>query len=114
MSLSAWTLLVSAFTALLATTSVSTGPVRLLSCEVSPTGLLEAEVSNTSDFEQTCQLRCDYVIRDALVAHRSEVAVPARWRGRVGQYDTSSGRPGTYTGELDGCQVTLGPRGDRT
>ena len=82
----------------------SRGPVRLLSCVVSSTGLLEAEVDNAAESAQTCNLRCDYVIREATISHGFEVTIPARFSGRVGQFDTSSGRPGNYSGSVGTCR----------
>ena len=81
-------------------------PVRLLSCVVSETGLLEAEVSNTSDLEMTCRLGCSYVVREAALSHSFEVDIVPHFMGRVGHFDTSSGRPGSYAGHLDRCHVT--------
>ena len=82
-------------------------PVRLLSCVVDETGLLEAEVSNTSGFELTCELRCDYVIREEPITHDFKADIPARYEGRVGRFDTSSGRPGRYRGSVGACRDTL-------
>ena len=82
----------------------SPGPIRLLSCVVSSTGLFEAEVENTSDSAQTCNLRCDYVVGEATISHRFEVSIPARFRGRVGQFDTSRGQPGSYSGQVGACR----------
>ena len=97
--------LVTAFAALAAPLTANTpGPVRALACIVSETGLLEAEVSNTSDVGQSCRLRCDYVIREATLTHAFEATIPARYRGRAGQFDTSSGRPGRYAGHVDACR----------
>ena len=87
----------------------SSGPVRLLSCVVSRTGLLEAEVTNASDSALTCKLRCDYVIRESTTAsHVFEATIPPRYHGKVGQLDTSSGRPGSYSGRVDACQRKSG------
>lgn len=81
------------------------GRVRLVACVVSRTGLMEAEVESTSDAAMYCHLRCDYVIRDATLSHAFKADIPARFSGRVGQFDTSSGRPGRYSGEVGACQV---------
>lgn len=75
-----------------------------LSCIVSSAGLLEAEVESTSDFAQTCNLRCDYVVGAATISHRFEVSISPRFKGVVGQVDTSRGRPGRYSGRIDSCQ----------
>jgi len=83
----------------------SPAPVQLVSCVVSGTGLLEAEVSNTSDFELTCTLRCDYAIRGATVSHVFKVSIPPRFRGIAGQVDTASGQPGRYPGAVGACRV---------
>ena len=80
------------------------GPVRLLSCVVSNAGLFEAEVENTSDSARVCNLRCDLVISDTTIPHRFEVSIPARFRGIVGQFDTSRGRPGSYAGHVRDCR----------
>jgi hypothetical protein len=82
----------------------STGPIRLVSCVVSRAGLLEAEVENTTDSAQICRLRCDYAIEGTTRSRGFEVSIPARFRGIVGQFDTSRGRPGSYTGQVGTCR----------
>jgi len=81
------------------------GPVRLLSCVVSNAGLLEAEVENTSDSAQACSLRCDYRIEEAMTSRRFEVSIPARFSGVAGQFDTSRGQPGRYSGLIGMCRA---------
>jgi len=80
-----------------------TVPIPRLSCEVSRAGLLEAEIDNTAGPALTCMLRCEYVIGDATLSHRFEVAIPARFRGIVGQFDTARGLPGNYAGRVGAC-----------
>ncbi len=84
----------------------SAGPIRLVSCVVNRAGLLEAEVENTSDAAQVCNLRCDYTLEDTTSSHWFEVSIPARFSGIVGQFDTSRGRPGSYSGRLGNCRST--------
>lgn len=75
-----------------------------LSCIVNSAGLLEAEVISTSDFAQTCSLRCDYVVGESAISHRFEISIAPRFKGIVGQMDTARGRPGRYSGRIDSCQ----------
>ena len=75
-----------------------------VSCTVNSAGLLEAEVESTSDFAQTCNLRCDYVVGATTISHRFEVSIAPRYKGVVGQVDTSRGQPGSYSGHIDSCQ----------
>lgn len=84
--------------------SKSDGPVRLLSCVVSANGILEAEVDNTADSALTCNLRCNYDIAGQAFTHWFEVSIPARFNGRVGRFDTSGGKPGSYSGDVGTCQ----------
>ena len=78
-------------------------PVRILSCTVSNAGLLQAEVESASDSAQTCSLRCDYAIGSTTISHRFYASIPARFKGIVGQVDTSRGQPGTYSGHVEVC-----------
>jgi len=83
----------------------TSGPIRLVSCTVSSAGLLEVEVENTSYTVHTCNLRCDYVIGGSTISHRfAGVSVPSRYKGIVGQVDTSRGQPGRYAGHVDACE----------
>ena len=80
------------------------GPIRLVSCTVSSAGLLEVEAENTSYTVHTCNLRCDYVVAGTTISHRfSEVTIPSRYKGIVGQFDTSRGLPGSYSSHVDSC-----------
>jgi len=83
----------------------SPGPIRLLSCIVSDAGLLEVAVENVSDAVHTCNLRCDYVISGYTLSHPFEqVTIPSRFKGIVGQVDTSRGQPGSYSGYVAACE----------
>ena len=82
----------------------SAGPILLHSCVVSRAGLLEAEVENTSETAQVCKLRCDYTLEGTTNSHWFEFSIPARFSGIAGQFDTSRGRPGSYTGHLGRCR----------
>jgi hypothetical protein len=84
--------------------SESDGPVRLLNCVVSPGGTLEAEVDNQSDEAMSCNIRCNYEFGGKTFSHWFEVTVPKRFTGRVGEFDTSNGKPGSYSGDVGTCK----------
>ena len=86
--------------------SDSDGPVRLLSCVVSPNGMLEAEVESQSDDDLSCNIHCNYEFGGQSFRHWFEVTIPRRFMGRVGRFDTSGGRAGTFSGELGTCRKT--------
>jgi hypothetical protein len=84
--------------------SASDGPVRLLSCVVTPSKILEAVVDNQSDDRMRCHIRCTYQMEGRTFNHSFVEFIPARFQGRVGQFDTSTGKPGSYSGEIGGCE----------
>jgi len=86
--------------------SESDGPIRLLGCVVGPDGNLEAEVDNRSETAMSCNIRCNYEFGGHQFFHWFEVTIPARFSGRVGQFDTSNGKAGRYSGELGTCKKT--------
>ena len=84
--------------------SSSDGPIKLLACVVSPTGILEAEVSSQSDDRMRCDIRCSYSLGEKMFSHSFGVTIPARFSGRVGRFDTSNGKPGSYSGDVGTCE----------
>jgi hypothetical protein len=84
----------------------SDGPVRLLNCVVSPGGTLEAEVDNQSDDAMDCNIRCNYEFGGKTFTHWFDVTVPKHFTGRVGQFDTSNGKAGRYSGDVGSCKKT--------
>lgn len=91
--------------------SKSDGPVRLLNCVVSGGGILEAEVDSQTDDAMTCNIRCNYAIGEDTFSHWfNEAVIPARFSGRVGKFDTSGGKAGSYSGEIGSCRKTRGDR----
>jgi hypothetical protein len=86
------------------------GPVRLLNCVVSATGILEAEVDSRSDDAMACDIRCNYEFAGKTLTHTFSETIPARFNGRVGRFDTSNARAGSYPGEVGACRKTAMPR----
>jgi hypothetical protein len=84
--------------------SDSDGPVRLLSCVVSANGVLEAEVESQSDDMLSCNIHCNYEFGDKPFTHWFEAAIPRRFMGRVGRFDTNGGRPGNFGGDVGTCR----------
>ena len=84
--------------------SKSDGPVRLLNCVVSGTGLLEAEVDSQVDDAMNCNLRCNYDVGGSTFSHWFNESIPAHFNGRVGNFDTSGGKAGNYSGEVGTCK----------
>lgn len=84
----------------------SDGPIRLLSCIVGTDGILEAEVDNTTDSAQSCNIRCNYEIGGQTFSRWLEVSIPARFNGRVGRFDTSGAKAGSYSGDVGTCTKT--------
>jgi hypothetical protein len=84
--------------------SSSDGPVKLLSCVVTPAGILEAAVDSQSDDPMSCDITCHYELADRRFSHTFSVTVPARFQGRVGQFDTNNARAGNYPGEISDCR----------
>ena len=87
--------------------SRSDGPVRLLNCVVSPTGILQAEVDSTADAPMNCDITCGYEIGGKMFSHWFNETIPARFNGRVGEFDTSGARPGNFSGEMGSCKKTV-------
>jgi hypothetical protein len=90
----------------LATPKESDGPIRLLSCVVSGNGTLEAEVDNQSDDAMSCYIRCNYEIGEKTFSHGFQATIPKRFNGRVGGFDTSGGKAGSYSGDVGTCTKT--------
>jgi hypothetical protein len=84
--------------------SASDGPVKLHSCVVSPNGLLEAAVDSQTDDRMRCHIRCTYQMAERTINHSFDEMIPARFQGRVGQFDTTNGKAGNYPGEISGCE----------
>jgi hypothetical protein len=86
--------------------SASDGPIKLLACIVSPNGVLEAQVESRSEHAMSCNIRCNYELGEKMFSHTFYVTVPARFQGRIGRFDTSNARAGTYSGEVGTCKKT--------
>jgi hypothetical protein len=84
--------------------SASDGPIRLLTCVVTPNGILEAEVDNQSEDAMNCNIRCNYALGERTFSQSFNVTIPARFNGRVGRFDTSNGKAGSYSGEVGTCK----------
>jgi hypothetical protein len=84
--------------------SASDGPVKLLSCVVTANGVLEAAVDNTSEDRLRCHIRCSYQMAERTFNHSFVETIPPRFQGRVGQFDTTNGKAGSYPGEISGCE----------
>jgi hypothetical protein len=84
--------------------SDSDGPIRLMSCVVAANGMLEAEVDSQSDDSLSCNIRCNYELGGKPFYHWFQVTIPKRFMGRVGRFDTSGGKPGSYSGEVGSCR----------
>lgn len=84
--------------------SASDGPVRLLACVVSPNGLLEASVDSQTDDRMRCHIRCTYQMADRTFNHSFVETIPPRFQGRVGQFDTTNGKAGSYPGDIGDCE----------
>jgi hypothetical protein len=84
--------------------SASDGPVRLRSCVVSPNGMLEAVVDSQTDDRMRCQIRCTYQMAERTFNHSFDETVPARFQGRVGRFDTTNGKAGSYPGDISRCE----------
>ena len=84
--------------------SESDGPIKLLGCIVSPQGVLEAEVDSQVDDDMNCNIRCNYEIAERMFSYTFSVTIPKRFHGRVGQFNTSTARPGNYSGEVGTCK----------
>ena len=84
--------------------SDSDGPIKLLGCIVNPQGVLEAEVDSQVDDDMDCNIRCSYAIGEKMFSYTFNVYIPKRFHGRVGQFDTSTARPGNYSGEIGTCK----------
>ncbi len=84
--------------------SDSDGPIKLLACVVTPAGILEAEVDSSVDERMTCDLRCNYELGERMFSHTFTETIPARFQGRVGQFETNNAKAGSYSGEVLDCQ----------
>jgi hypothetical protein len=84
--------------------SASDGPIKLLACIVSPNGMLEAQVESQSEDAMSCNIRCNYELGEKMFSHTFDVTIPARFQGRVGRFDTSTARAGSYPGEVGTCE----------
>lgn len=84
--------------------SASDGPVKLLYCVVSPGGILEAVVDSQTDDRMSCHIRCTYQMAERTFQQSFEETIPARFQGRVGKFDTMTGKAGNYPGEIFGCE----------
>ena len=85
--------------------SSSDGPVKLLGCVVTPGGVLEASVDNQTDQRMRCHIRCTYLLSGRTFNHSFDEFIPARYQGRVGRFDTASGTPGRYSGDMGRCEI---------
>jgi hypothetical protein len=83
--------------------SSSDGPVKLLSCEVTSSGILEAAVDSQADEAMTCDIRCNYELGERMFSHTFTETIPKRFQGRVGRFDTSTAKAGSYSGEIGRC-----------
>ena len=84
--------------------SASDGPIKLLTCIVSPSGVLEAEVDNQTEDAMNCAIRCNYELGERMFSHTFDVTIPGRFHGRVGRFDTSNAKAGSYSGDLATCK----------
>jgi hypothetical protein len=84
--------------------SKSDGPVRLLACVVSGAGILEAEVDSQTDDTMTCNLRCNYEFGGKTLSYTFTETIRGRFNGRVGRFDTSGGKSGSYSGDVGTCK----------
>jgi hypothetical protein len=87
--------------------SDSDGPVRLLNCIVNPGGILEAEVDSQSTDDMDCNIRCNYELGGSTFTHTFNVTIRKRFQGRVGRFDTSNGKAGSYSGDIGNCEKTV-------
>ena len=85
--------------------SSSDGPVKLLACVVTSSGILEASVESATDQRMRCHIRCAYLLGGRTLNHSFDEFIPARFQGRVGRFDTSSGTPGSYPGDIGRCEA---------
>jgi hypothetical protein len=84
--------------------SASDGPIKLLTCVVNPNGTLEAEVESQTDDAMSCNVRCNYELGERMFSYTFEVTIPARFHGRVGNFDTTNAKAGNYKGDLGNCR----------
>jgi hypothetical protein len=85
--------------------SSSDGPVKLLSCVVTPAGVLEAAVASQSDDAMSCEIHCTYELGERMFSQTFTVTIPARFQGRVGEFDTNGAKTGNYSGEISACEA---------
>jgi hypothetical protein len=84
--------------------SASDGPIKLLACVVTPAGILEAAVDSSADHAVSCDFYCNYELAGRMFTHTFTATIPARFQGRVGDFDTNNASPGSYSGEVRRCQ----------
>ena len=84
--------------------SASREPVVLLACVVTHSGILEATVDSQSDDRQSCTITCGYELGERMFSHTFYEVIPARFQGRVGEFDTNGARAGNYSGEISSCE----------
>jgi hypothetical protein len=84
--------------------SASDGPIKLLACIVGPGGVLEAQVASQSEDAMSCNIRCNYELGGKMFSHTFDLTIPARFQGRMGRFDTSNARAGSYSGEVGTCK----------
>lgn len=85
--------------------SDSDGPIKLLTCVVSASGVLEADVVSQTDDAMSCNIRCNYELGGRMFSHTFTEMIPKRFSGRVGRFDTSAAKTGSYSGEVGTCSV---------
>jgi hypothetical protein len=61
-------------------------------------------VDNQTDDRMRCHIRCSYRMVDRTFSHSFEEIIPARYQGRVGRFDTSTGQAGSYPGDIRDCE----------
>lgn len=86
--------------------SDSDGPITLLACVVDPHGILEAEVDSKTEDTMNCNIRCNYGLGEKTFTHTFNVTIPGRFQGRVGRFDTTNGKTGSYSGDVGTCTKT--------
>jgi hypothetical protein len=86
----------------------SDGPIRLLACVVRANGMLEAQVDNQSDDVMFCNIRCNYDLAGRMFSHTFSEAIPKRFQGTIGQFDTTNAKPGNYSGDVGTCKKASG------
>jgi hypothetical protein len=86
--------------------SASDGPIKLLTCTVTSARILEAVVESQTDDTMSCHIRCNYELGGRMFSHTFDITIPGRFQGRVGRFDTSNAKVGSYSGDLGTCKKT--------